>query len=476
MLSTTNSNTWGKKSLQTLFFFILIAQLCFPQLNQQTAKTNLRKTNDLSKQQYRLHPNFNSDVEGRLSNKYLSSNTLNQLHSGIEKRISPQSQIYVIDTAYILQVDDGNLPADTIRYLFSFNASAKRTLELQQRLIDGTWVDSYRRTNTYDAQGNMLTDLRELWENNQWVNDWRGTYTYDAQGNMLTDLLEYWENNQWVNYSRRTYTYDAQGNMLTYLWEYWEDNQWVNAWRYTYTYNAQGNMLTDLAENWENNQWVNDGRGTYTYDAQGNMLTDLLEYWENNQWVNYSRRTYTYDAQGNMLTNLTELWENSQWVNGWRYTYTYNAQGNLASIWFHAGLNSSWVPANLNTFSGYEVYDMAGNEYRFWGHNVNFIYKLIVTEVLSEKTNVPEYFTLQQNFPNPFNPRTKINYAIPKESFVMIKVYDMLGREIKTLVNEEKTAGNYSVSFNAENLSSGIYFYTIKADAFVQTKKMVLLK
>jgi Secretion system C-terminal sorting domain len=91
------------------------------------------------------------------------------------------------------------------------------------------------------------------------------------------------------------------------------------------------------------------------------------------------------------------------------------------------------------------------------------------------KTVVNDY-SLNQNYPNPFNPSTIINYSVPKESFVKIKVFDLLGREVKTLINENKTAGNYSVNFNAKNLSSGIYFYTIKAGSFVQTKKMVLLK
>jgi photosystem II stability/assembly factor-like uncharacterized protein len=90
--------------------------------------------------------------------------------------------------------------------------------------------------------------------------------------------------------------------------------------------------------------------------------------------------------------------------------------------------------------------------------------------------NLPKTFNLAQNYPNPFNPGTTIRYSIPQISFVTIKVYDILGREIRALVNENKAAGNYSVSFDAGNLASGIYFYTIKAGDFVQTKKMILLK
>ena len=85
-------------------------------------------------------------------------------------------------------------------------------------------------------------------------------------------------------------------------------------------------------------------------------------------------------------------------------------------------------------------------------------------------------FRLLQNYPNPFNPLTKIKYQIPQLSFVTLKVYDVLGREIGTLVNEEIPAGIYEVEFDATNLPSGIYFYQLKAGPFFETKKMILLK
>ena len=92
------------------------------------------------------------------------------------------------------------------------------------------------------------------------------------------------------------------------------------------------------------------------------------------------------------------------------------------------------------------------------------------------RDNQPLTFGLQQNYPNPFNPATKIEYQIPEGSFVTIKLYDVLGNEITSLVNEEKQAGSYEVEFDASNLPSGIYVYQLKADKFVETKKMVLLK
>jgi hypothetical protein len=88
----------------------------------------------------------------------------------------------------------------------------------------------------------------------------------------------------------------------------------------------------------------------------------------------------------------------------------------------------------------------------------------------------PDTYNLAQNYPNPFNPATSIRYSIPQRSNVSLKVYDILGNEVADLVNEEKDRGVYTVTFDATGFASGIYFYTIRADGFVQTKKMLLIK
>jgi len=89
---------------------------------------------------------------------------------------------------------------------------------------------------------------------------------------------------------------------------------------------------------------------------------------------------------------------------------------------------------------------------------------------------LPSDFILEQNYPNPFNPSTKIRYSIPEYSFVTLKVFNLLGEEIETLVNGEQNAGVYEATFDASNLSSGIYFYTLSTDNFTSTNKMLLLK
>jgi len=105
-------------------------------------------------------------------------------------------------------------------------------------------------------------------------------------------------------------------------------------------------------------------------------------------------------------------------------------------------------------------------------------YKLvrIDTTVGIKDFSVPTEFILNQNYPNPFNPSTTIKYQIPELNFVAIKVYDVLGNEIATLVSEEKPMGSYEVEFDANRLTSGVYFCQLKAGDFVSTKKMILTK
>ncbi len=95
---------------------------------------------------------------------------------------------------------------------------------------------------------------------------------------------------------------------------------------------------------------------------------------------------------------------------------------------------------------------------------------------IQQISSIIKEFSLSQNYPNPFNPNTKINFSIPKSDFVSLRVYDMLGREVSVLVNGHLTAGEYQADFNAKGLSSGMYYYSLRAGEYVDVKKMVLVK
>jgi hypothetical protein len=100
----------------------------------------------------------------------------------------------------------------------------------------------------------------------------------------------------------------------------------------------------------------------------------------------------------------------------------------------------------------------------------------MITSVERLSTDLPTHFSLEQNYPNPFNPATTITFALPVKSFVSLKLFDALGREVETLLEEELSAGTYSKQWDASGSPSGVYFYRLQAGSFVETKKLILLR
>ena len=131
-------------------------------------------------------------------------------------------------------------------------------------------------------------------------------------------------------------------------------------------------------------------------------------------------------------------------------------------------------------FTIVELTDMYGNPYLDY-ESIPGVFYILETMSYSETNILPGEFQLAQNYPNPFNPVTTLHYDLPENSHVKITIFDMLGGEVKTLINKTQDAGSKSVIWNATNdygksVSAGIYLYQIKAGEHLQTKKMVLLK
>jgi uncharacterized protein (TIGR02145 family) len=180
-------------------------------------------------------------------------------------------------------------------------------------------------------------------------------------------------------------------------------------------------------------------------------------------------------------TNTTGF---SALLSGWRNSTGSSALFTQQNIWTFF-LTTYLAPNPSNTYGRHVNY----NTSNFWmsdgakknGISVRCLHDSwtgIPTDINENiiYTEIKDHFTLMQNFPNPFNPSTTIMYSIPYSQFVTLKIYDILGKEITTLVNEEKQRGNYQVEFNGSKLSSGIYFYKLLFGNSVINKKMLLLK
>ena len=173
--------------------------------------------------------------------------------------------------------------------------------------------------------------------------------------------------------------------------------------------------------------------------------------------------------------NITLDWNTAGEVNN--YGFYIERKDGENDIWkergFIKGNGTVSTPKNYS----YEDKNITTGKYNYrlkqTDYNGNFKYYELSNEVI---VGAPSKFALSQNYPNPFNPSTSINYELPITNYVLLKVYDLTGREVMQLVNEIKPAGYYTVKFDASNLSSGMYFYKIQAGDFSSVKKMVLVK
>ena len=144
----------------------------------------------------------------------------------------------------------------------------------------------------------------------------------------------------------------------------------------------------------------------------------------------------------------------------WGYTWQMQESGVNDLVWgiHFINDNEGWAVGQEANNTGFILHTTNGG----------------VTDV--NETSIATQFELYQNYPNPFNPTTTIRYQIPERSFVTLRVFDVLGNEVVSLLNEEKEAGSYESTFDAEGLSSGIYFYQMKAGKYIETKKMIMMK
>ena len=211
-----------------------------------------------------------------------------------------------------------------------------------------------------------------------------------------------------------------------------------------FTIKLQNSSLTTLT-GFELNNWTTVYTGTYTPPGTG---------W---QYIDFTTPFY-FDGVNNLLVEI--CFNNS--------SYTQNS-----TVYSTASPNKTWLQyQDLPAGSGC---DQTGGTTQANRPNVCFVYQT-GTNLGNNGSSLPTKYELNQNYPNPFNPITKINFAIPKKAYVSLKIYNMLGKEIATLITDTKDAGYYTIDFNASDLSSGVYYYRLESESFTDVKKMILVK
>jgi hypothetical protein len=395
----------------------------------------------------------------------------------------PSGDLYVRTSLLTEEWDStNNIWVGAARVTASYDGNGNQTEWLYQTWIDSAWVNALQHTSTYDGNGNLMGTVGQLWNGSAWVNDFQFAYTYDGNGNLTGELSQNWNGSAWVNGSQSTYTYDENGNRTGWLIQRWGGSVWVNDYQYAYTYDGNGNRTGQVSQLWNGSAWVNHWHYTYTYAGSGNRTGELFQTWNGSVWVTRSQYTQTYDGNGNLTGALSQTWIDSAWVNGAQTTYTYDGNGNRIGQISQGWNGSAWV-----NYEQYK-YDYDGNGNRtgtlrqYWigsawlNHYRETSTWQSLTAAVDERPNTPTRFTLSDNYPNPFNPATKISYSVPQSVHVLLVIYDMLGREVARLIQENKPPGDYTTTWNADDVPSGVYFYRLSAGDFIQTRKMVLLK
>ena len=271
-----------------------------------------------------------------------------------------------------------------------------------------------------------------------------------------------------------------------------------------YLYDEDNNPILDGSDVWiwGNNGSLNrnlavDFTGKFQIGLlSGELPVTYLSLGSGDQWdTSYVASQYTFpliNSGDHKTQNLIRFSTNAT-IEG-RVTFDNNPPN--AEIGLNATVNDTGGVQTLTNTNGDFVFQVSDklHNYAINLNNMppNLYYSTVVahpgdknvlvnlssspTAVKNNESTLPNDYSLSQNYPNPFNPSTKILYSIPQSGFVTLKVMNILGKEVTTLVNEQKAAGNYSVEFDGVNLPSGVYFYKLQAGTFSQIKKMILLK
>jgi hypothetical protein len=412
---------------------------------------------------------------------------------------------FVLDSA--VNVGEANR---TFSFEYNKNGKLKRDVNISRSLdrvlVNGRWTSKYMPGTEdyyYNKQGYIDSVGYGHWKDSSWVNDTSGTKnqysqdgkilstTYLSKGNLMT-VIEY--------------CYDSIGNLKSSKYRSYGSNGSVGDTTYSFfTYDSQ-NRLT-LIKTYDILNWGQVGQYIYQHDSSGNIIriaqrvdTSITSITSDSSIISIdttygSKILFRFDEAGKIIdetswgpVSTADTRDTSNWIINSEYEFHYEENNRILNVWDNEALISFHynTAGNLDTMVylhmvfpfGMILADSYGNRISLPGlSGLNyFYYNTRVTDVKLNNSSIKE-FALSQNYPNPFNPSTTISFSLPSKSVVSLKIFDMLGREIATIVNNEMlSAGNYSKQWNAQGCCSGVYFYRLRAGTFTETKKLILLR
>lgn len=358
-----------------------------------------------------------------------------------------------------------------LKNLIQYNVNNKMTEWLILDNSGSGWSNYFRNVYFYDFENKLMLEVGLAWNMTEWDSLTQIEYIY-SQGNVLRYILQSYTANGWENTSRTNYEYDTLGNVKKIILETWINNDWQNSDQASYFYRYQNLLDSILFKTWDGNAWQNYIKSTFYYiENREDADSIITKSWTGTSWLNYMKRLPKYDLNHNQIEVVDQIWSSDNWENSVKVLYSYNQYNYIETAFCKIWQNQQWIDGDdIILFANPDGFRVG-----FFSNRV-FAYYSPVTSIDENMTPFPNEYYLYQNYPNPFNPATTINYQLPQTGFVTLKIYDILGKEVATIVNEQKSQGRYSVNFNAARLASGVYLYQIRVNDFVSSKKMLLLK
>ncbi len=357
----------------------------------------------------------------------------------------------------IFNTENSEIPSPVIHSLYAdSNGVLVGTDNGLAKFYEGKWMLFDKEKTIFESQ--LIVDIIKDKENNFWVagelnlikidgSTWEVVLNESAIGNYQSLVVDN-NNHIWIGDFNH-----AGFNGI--LWEYdgakWEYNK----------LNDYPDLISSfpyaLAIDSNNIVWMGTG-GT-----PGGRLAKI----ENNKWQTFT--SFNSDFPGGGINSIL-IEDSVKWIGSSKGLISFNGKEWKVFNKGNSALPDDWV------------YTLAIDKYgNKWIGTISgglAVYKEngIVTSNQEPAFSKPSEFHLFQNFPNPFNPATTIQFSVPEKDYVTIKVFDIMGREVTTLVNEYKASGEYKVEFNASDLPSGIYFYKLQSGDFISSRKLILLK
>lgn len=367
---------------------------------------------------------------------------------------------------------------------FAQNLKTTSVMGYTYSAVTQSYVPNSLKVEYADESGFVVREEKYEYSNGDWVPTYLTESTFDENTFITHSEIKVFANGKWLNLSEYSLYLNSLKQKDKEVWREWVNNTYVDSRQSLYSY--ENDMLRNITQQTnDNGNWINSVKEDITYNPDGTESERMLSTWSN-AWMESSKTSSTWDSNGNLVTETIEANMGGIWGPFQQTNRQYNDVNDLTyyeSLTYDSTV-PAWVPSQ-----NIEI------EYDEWGQKLLAIYSNYIesgtgswepywkdeyeyedaTSIENEEEIISDFY-LTQNYPNPFNPSTNISFTLPMGSEVELVVYSVTGETVARLVSGYLSAGVYTEVFDATYLSSGIYFFKLQTDAFVEVKKMLLLK